>query len=105
MCSIGRRGSTGVTRWGHWTSVPFFHQHQPHTFQSFPTHLHTGAQSQARNTYVSNDVVPKVVLIAANPEKPVAACMTCGQAQLQLRVNTNAMTLGDLLSTVGWGVL
>ena len=81
--------------------MPLPHQHQSNTFRTFPTHLHTGAQSQARNTYVSNDVVPKVVLIAAHPEKPVTACMTCGQAQLQLRVNTNAMTLGDLLSMVG----
>lgn len=89
-----------MTRWGRWTSLPF--SHQTYFFShTLPTHLRTGAQSQARNTYVSNDVVPKVVLIAANPEKPVAACMTCGQAQLQLRVNTNVMTLGDLLSTVG----
>ena len=35
------------------------------------------------------------------PQPPRAGCMTCGQAQVALKVNTNTMTLGALISQVG----
>ena len=34
------------------------------------------------------------------PDAPRPGCMACGQAQLHLRVNTETMTLGELIAQV-----
>jgi len=60
-----------------------------------------GAQSACRDIYLgASSASSKRFIAAVAPSQPVKGCMACGHAQLTLHLNTNTMTLGNLISQV-----
>jgi hypothetical protein len=60
----------------------------------------SGDHSSARCTYLYENISNKRMLQGVQPLEPKPGCMSCGRAQLYLRVNTDTMNLDSFISQV-----